>query len=106
MSEKLNKKTLDQNINKLELELQKLKSKKKNIRRKEIEHKKFVLGGLVAKYFSVDVNLEFIEDLLKQASEQLNGTNKRINEENLNSNDIAWKDLEWRKDINFYTSIS
>ena len=32
MSEKLNKKTLDQNINKLELELQKLKSKKKNIR--------------------------------------------------------------------------
>ena len=34
MSEKLNKKTLDQNINKLELELQKLKSKKKNIRRK------------------------------------------------------------------------
>ena len=80
--------------NKLELELQKLKSKKKNIRRKEIEHKKFVLGGLVAKYFSVDVDLEFIEDLLKQASEQLNGTNKRINEENLNNNDIAWKDLE------------
>lgn len=60
---------------KLEVELAKLKKEHaieedriiKIKQRKIIDHKKFIMGGLVVKYFGIDIEPEKLEEKLKMA---------------------------------------